>query len=235
MIKNNSFKICPNCKIPMVLRKGKFGYFWGCINYPKCKQTYQINGEKTNWEEIYNFELKKLYTLIEKYTNNVQDNIICLTDKTLITELCIKYANNFENEFSTSYKNLYDTFLKKPAYKNEINKIKSSYSIFYFSLCLISVQIKNFLLAYYFIEICTQNYAYPKDDIYIDMLKLKKNIIIHKKNGNIPIPLKATSNNYSIVFKTNIPSKKKSPTWLYIPLIALIFFVYYLLYVTFFK
>lgn len=30
-------KICPYCKIPLVLRKGKYGEFYGCANYPKCR------------------------------------------------------------------------------------------------------------------------------------------------------------------------------------------------------
>lgn len=29
--------ICPRCGGNLVLRKGKFGEFWGCSNYPKCK------------------------------------------------------------------------------------------------------------------------------------------------------------------------------------------------------
>lgn len=31
--------LCPNCKIPMALRKGKKGPFYGCPNYPRCKET----------------------------------------------------------------------------------------------------------------------------------------------------------------------------------------------------
>ena len=27
---------CPNCKLEMVLRKGKFGSFWGCKAFPMC-------------------------------------------------------------------------------------------------------------------------------------------------------------------------------------------------------
>jgi len=27
---------CPNCGIGMVIRKGKFGMFWGCAAYPMC-------------------------------------------------------------------------------------------------------------------------------------------------------------------------------------------------------
>ena len=34
-------EICPNCKINLVLIKGKYGDFYGCPNYPKCKYTKQ--------------------------------------------------------------------------------------------------------------------------------------------------------------------------------------------------
>lgn len=33
--------ICPNCGGELVLRKGKYGVFYGCSNYPKCKFTMQ--------------------------------------------------------------------------------------------------------------------------------------------------------------------------------------------------
>lgn len=29
--------ICPRCNAPLVLKKGKYGDFWGCSNYPNCK------------------------------------------------------------------------------------------------------------------------------------------------------------------------------------------------------
>ena len=32
-------RICPYCKVDLVLRKGKYGEFYGCPNYPKCKYT----------------------------------------------------------------------------------------------------------------------------------------------------------------------------------------------------
>ena len=34
--------ICPRCNAPLVLRKGKYGDFYGCSNYPKCKFTKDI-------------------------------------------------------------------------------------------------------------------------------------------------------------------------------------------------
>lgn len=37
---------CPNCDIKMLKRKGKDRDFWGCSNYPRCRNTLQIR--KTN-------------------------------------------------------------------------------------------------------------------------------------------------------------------------------------------
>jgi len=33
---------CPSCGMPMKLKEGRYGYFWGCEGYPQCKKTYQI-------------------------------------------------------------------------------------------------------------------------------------------------------------------------------------------------
>jgi len=39
--KNQQVEIpnCPACKGPMVLKKGRYGEFWSCLEYPKCKGT----------------------------------------------------------------------------------------------------------------------------------------------------------------------------------------------------
>lgn len=34
--------ICPQCKSPLVVRKGKYGQFLGCSNYPRCRFTHNI-------------------------------------------------------------------------------------------------------------------------------------------------------------------------------------------------
>lgn len=39
---HSSNPVCPNCNIPMVLRKGTYGEFYGCRNYPNCKHTEHI-------------------------------------------------------------------------------------------------------------------------------------------------------------------------------------------------
>lgn len=39
-------KMCPECKTgKMLKRKGKFGSFWGCSNYPKCRNTQKPDEE----------------------------------------------------------------------------------------------------------------------------------------------------------------------------------------------
>ena len=35
-------RTCPKCKGKLILRKGKYGDFYGCENYPKCKYTRKI-------------------------------------------------------------------------------------------------------------------------------------------------------------------------------------------------
>lgn len=32
--------ICPNCKVPMQLRPSKYGWFYGCTNWPDCDVTH---------------------------------------------------------------------------------------------------------------------------------------------------------------------------------------------------
>lgn len=36
---------CPNCGQPLVLRLGRFGRFYGCSGFPKCKTAIPLNGE----------------------------------------------------------------------------------------------------------------------------------------------------------------------------------------------
>lgn len=35
--RNLEYGICPRCGGNLVLRKGRYGEFWGCSNYPKCR------------------------------------------------------------------------------------------------------------------------------------------------------------------------------------------------------
>ena len=36
---------CPHCSSKMILRKGRYGKFYGCSKYPYCKATRQVSGE----------------------------------------------------------------------------------------------------------------------------------------------------------------------------------------------
>lgn len=48
--------ICPECNVEMVERSGKYGRFWGCINFPKCRQTQQFsNGEIRYYDRLHMF------------------------------------------------------------------------------------------------------------------------------------------------------------------------------------
>jgi len=33
---------CPECGMPMEIREGRYGYFWGCEGYPQCDKTYPV-------------------------------------------------------------------------------------------------------------------------------------------------------------------------------------------------
>lgn len=46
MATNEIIKECPKCKGMLKLRSGKFGQFYGCSNYPKCKYTEKVKFEK---------------------------------------------------------------------------------------------------------------------------------------------------------------------------------------------
>lgn len=38
----SDLKICPRCKQVLKVRKGRFGQFWGCSGYPRCRYTENI-------------------------------------------------------------------------------------------------------------------------------------------------------------------------------------------------
>ncbi len=42
-IRGEDKKQCPECSSEMVIRKGKYGKFWGCKGYPECKHTENID------------------------------------------------------------------------------------------------------------------------------------------------------------------------------------------------
>ncbi len=38
----DNMKICPKCQMPMKKRSGRYGEFWGCTGFPKCRYTENI-------------------------------------------------------------------------------------------------------------------------------------------------------------------------------------------------
>jgi restriction system protein len=47
---NQEQKRCPKCGGKLIKREGKYGKFWGCSNYPKCKYTKNISQKEDNYE-----------------------------------------------------------------------------------------------------------------------------------------------------------------------------------------
>ncbi len=41
-MKNHIF-LCPNCKLPLVIRTGMKGIFFGCSGFPKCKVKFPVD------------------------------------------------------------------------------------------------------------------------------------------------------------------------------------------------
>lgn len=42
---------CPKCQLDMVKRNGKYGSFWGCPSFPKCRGTRPINSPKPEFKK----------------------------------------------------------------------------------------------------------------------------------------------------------------------------------------
>ena len=42
--KNEKRKICPKCGEKLIPKNGKYGKFYGCQNFPKCRYTYKARG-----------------------------------------------------------------------------------------------------------------------------------------------------------------------------------------------
>ncbi len=42
---------CPDCGMPMKVKEGRYGYFWGCEGYPQCSKTYPIEALAEDEEE----------------------------------------------------------------------------------------------------------------------------------------------------------------------------------------
>ena len=44
--KEKEVQLCPECQGKLVWRRGRYGYFLGCSNYPECKYTQKLPPKK---------------------------------------------------------------------------------------------------------------------------------------------------------------------------------------------
>jgi len=53
-------KLCPECNGELEVKLGRYGAFWGCQNYPECKETQDFDQEKVKKiVEDFNFGCPK--------------------------------------------------------------------------------------------------------------------------------------------------------------------------------
>lgn len=71
--KSSEIVLCYKCKDPMVLKRGKYGMFWGCSNYPKCNGIIDARGVRIKLKELEMVDID--YSKI--YENGEMARIIC--------------------------------------------------------------------------------------------------------------------------------------------------------------
>jgi len=66
---------CPHCSSDMVLKHGRFGWYYGCLKYPKCKSSISADryGEPRG-KPINDTELKKLRVETHNYLDLIWKN-----------------------------------------------------------------------------------------------------------------------------------------------------------------
>lgn len=52
---------CPDCGHPVVLKNGKFGFFFGCTNYPNCR--FSCSMDYMGGETIFDIDRYEDYLL----------------------------------------------------------------------------------------------------------------------------------------------------------------------------
>jgi superfamily I DNA/RNA helicase len=83
---------CPACKSPMIKRSGKYGYFYGCSNYPTCKGILNLKQAETQNPNICKPIVEKtVLTETEKETNNKKN---WSNFQTQIFDLFSKFTHN---------------------------------------------------------------------------------------------------------------------------------------------
>lgn len=70
--------LCPDCNKKMISRIGKYGVFWGCIDYPDCKGTRDNQGrskaDREKWKDEQE-EKKEQEDTSSEWQRNKEDNI----------------------------------------------------------------------------------------------------------------------------------------------------------------
>jgi len=69
---------CPDCGGEMISRTGKFGVFWGCRDFPRCKGTRDSEGRSKADREKYKEEQQRerdTYDRDVEWHRNKEDNI----------------------------------------------------------------------------------------------------------------------------------------------------------------
>jgi DNA helicase II / ATP-dependent DNA helicase PcrA len=81
MATNELIKECPKCKGMLKLRSGKFGQFYGCSNYPKCKHTEKVKFEKQeivlDTKSFVGFNPSIYQKNVADYFLNKSGNVFC--------------------------------------------------------------------------------------------------------------------------------------------------------------
>lgn len=75
---------CPRCNNELIIRKGKYGLFIGCSNYPRCKKTFNYEGFRVQPEAISIRKILKAETYEE--IKEIMDN----TDNDKVKQQCEK-------------------------------------------------------------------------------------------------------------------------------------------------
>ena len=198
--------ICPKCHIQMELKYGKFGEFWGCPNFPHCRETLQLDGTPTNWKKIFNDEMKKLYDIFNVYINRIRENVTTITDKKSGEDTCLKFATSFENDFKQYYLPIHDTFLQRPPYNKYLIDIQSRYAVVYFEFANAAMRISSYNIAKTFIDIANK-YIHINHELYPDIKATKDKIYWYI--SSLDSEYKSTSTQSAIEYK--IVDKQSSP------------------------
>lgn len=99
---------CPHCGVPIHLRNGYYGYFWGCPNYPRCPFTLNYpSGKLSASQQKFLTGLRDIENLCKSYSSKLAKE----SDEATIQSLLL----SFEDEFSISKKAL-TSYLQKQKY-----------------------------------------------------------------------------------------------------------------------